>query len=181
MNLKIFISHIDVLRSKHDQSVYYELIGELQSGLEVYINSYHYDLQAYIGRYVEMLLCVTRSPYLERGIKNHLFFPYEYYSIELVDELLEKGVISSEITKKDVLLTGEYIDSYNIPEEWVPHITSRFYRDLLKKSSALKTKDGIFLLSPIHLKKRVPIEKFPKQVTIATARIDLAAWRPYIH
>jgi len=175
--LKVFISDI-TFKSKYGYSHYYVLVGELQSGLEIYINNYDYDLQRYIGHYVEMLLCVLRSPYLERGMKPQLFLSGEYYSLELIDELLKGRGQSPRTNERELTLVGEYIDSYVIPEEWVPLIKSRFFEDLLKSPSALKTEDGIFILNPIHLEKRIPFEEFPQEVTIATGCIDLAAWRP---
>jgi len=175
--LKVFISDISIIKGKPECSEYYELIGELQSGLKIYINSYHYDLEGYIGCHVEMLLCVVRSPYfeLERGFNNQLFLPNEYYSIELIDELKKKQGVSSVNNRKRLILTGEYIDSYIIPEEWVPLIESEFFKSFLKKSSALKTRDGTYLLDPFHLRKRIQIEQFPREVSIGTGCIDLAA------
>jgi hypothetical protein len=176
--LRVFISDITVIRSRHDDSVYYELVGQLQSGLEIYVNSYHYDLEGYIGRNVEMLLCVLRSPYLERGKKAQLFLPEKYYSIELIDELLKEKGQSPGTNEKEIILTGEFIDTYIIPEEWVPLITPRSFQLLLTNPSAIKTEDGVFLLNPLHLRKRIPIERFPQVVSIATGSIDLAAWHP---
>lgn len=178
--MRVFISDITIIRGKPECSDYYELVGQLQSGLEIYINSYHYDLEGYIGHYVEMLLCVVRSPYLEleRGINNQLFLPKEYYSIELIDELKKKQGVSAVNYRKRLIITGEYIDSYIIPEEWIPLIESEFFKSFLKKTSALKTKDGTYLLDPSHLRKRIQIEEFPRKISIGTGCIDLAAWHP---
>ena len=173
--LKVLILD-NVSKSRFGYFAGYEIIGRLESGLEVYIKSYRDNLEEYINRYVKMLLCVTRSPYLERGKKNQLFLPYKHYSIELIDELLSELSVSPVTNEKELILTGEFIDSYAIPEEWVPHVTSKFFRDLLTHSSALDTRHGIFLLSPQHLEKRVPIEEFPPQVSIATGLIELVAW-----
>lgn len=166
----------NVSKSKFGYFAGYEIIGRLESGLEVYIKSYRDNLEEYINRYVKMLLCVTRSPYLERGKKNQLFLPYKHYSIELIDELLNELSVSPVTNEKELILTGEFIDSYTIPEEWAPLITSNFFKDLLTHSSALKTGHGIFLLSPQHLEKRVPIKEFPPRVSIATGLIELVAW-----
>lgn len=174
--MRVFISGITVKKSRYDSSHYYELVGQLQSGLEIYINNYHYDLERYIGYQVEMLLCVMRSPYLERGMKDRLFLSGEFYSVELIDELIKEKGFRLGDNRKELIICGEFIDTYNIPEKWNPLITSSFFRSLLKKPSAIKTEDGIFLLNPIHLKKRIPIENFPRKVTIATGCIDLAAW-----
>lgn len=178
--MRVFISDITIIKGKPGCSDYHELIGELQSGLKIYINSYHYDLEEYIGRHVEMLLCVVRSPYLEleRGISNQLFLPSEYYSIGLIDELKKKQGVSVVNNKKKFILTGEYIDSYLIPEEWIPLIESEFFKSFLKKSSALKTRDGTYLLNPSHLRKRIQAEEFPREISIGTGCIDLAAWYP---
>lgn len=176
--LRVYISDISIIRGKPECSDYYELACELQSGLEIYVNSYHYDLEEFISRHVEMLLCVLRSPYFElkSGINNELFLPNKYYSTELIEELIKKQGGNVLRNKKRLLLTGEYIDSYNIPEEWVPLIKSRYFKNMIKKVSALKTRDGIYLLNPSHLRKRYPIEQFPREVTIGTGCIDLAAW-----
>lgn len=176
--MRIFISDISVKRDRYGP--YCEILGELPSGLEVYIEDRYYDLEGGIGRYVEMLLCVYRSPYLEleRGIDNNqLFAPFEYYSIEIIEEL-KKKMGSSSVSKKKLILTGEYIDPYIIPEEWVPYITSSFFKGLLKKPTALRTEDGIFLLKPMHLEKKIPIEQFPQEISIGTGSISLAAWHP---
>lgn len=165
-------------KSRHDQSVSYELIGQLQSGLEIYIIDYDYDLQKYIGQRVEMLLLVQRSPYLERGKKEQLFVPDEHYSIELIDEFFSEKGISPDTNEKEITLVGEFVDSYIIPKEWGSLIKSNFFKGLLKNPSALIIEDGIFLLSPIHLDKRVPIENFPQRVTISTGCIELVAWHP---
>ena len=177
--MRVLILDITAKTGGYGYSNYYELIGKLQSGLEIYINSYHYDLKEYIGRHVEMLLCVLRSPYLERGMKPQPFLPGEYYSLELIDELLKEKGQSPGTSERELILTGEYIDYYMIPEEWTPLITPRSFQLLLKEPSALKTEDGIFLLSPVHLRKRIPIEQFPQEVSIGTGCIDLAAWHPF--
>jgi hypothetical protein len=109
-----------------------------------------------------------------------LFAPFKYYSIEAIEELKKKLGSISKSSKKSFILTGDYIDSYIIPENWIPHITSNLYKILFlrKKPSALRTEDGIFLLKPRHLEKRVPIEQFPQEVSIGTGSIKLAAWYP---
>ena len=177
--MKVFIS--DIIR-KHDKygSDYTWLVGQLQSGLEIIINNFYYDLQKYKSHHVEMLLSVLRSPYLEleRGIHNQLFSPEEYYSVELIDELLEKKGFNSISSRESIILTGEYIEPYIVPKKWIPIVKSKWLKSLLREPSALKTRDGIFLLDPFHLRKKVPIEEFPQQVTIATGSIELVAWLP---
>lgn len=179
--MKVFISDIIIKKDKYGPD-YYWLVGSLQSGLEIIIKYSYNDLQRYKGEHVEMLLCVLRSPYLEleRGIHNQLFAAEEHYSVELIDELLKiKGFsLYSRDSRKRIILTGEYIDSYIIPKEWIPLITSKWFKSILKEPSAIRTDDGIFLLNPFHLRKRVPIEEFPREVTIATGSISLAAWYP---
>ena len=127
-----------------------------------------------------MLLCVMRSPYAEykKGMNNQLFLPEEYYSVELIDELKREKGFHSSGNKKRVILTGEYIDSYDIPEKWIPLIKSKWFKRILKRPSAINTSHGIFLLYPFHLRKNVPIERFPKKVSLITGCIDLAAWHP---
>jgi hypothetical protein len=177
--LKVFISDIIIKKDKYGPD-YYWLVGRLQSGLEIIIKDFYYNLQRYKGYHVEMLLSVMRSPYLEleRGIHHQLFLPEEFYSIELIDELLkEKGFISRD-SRKRIILTGEYIEPYTVPQKWIPLITSKWHKSLLREPCALKTGDGIFLLNPFHLRKKVPIEEFPQLVTIATGSIELVAWQP---
>jgi hypothetical protein len=179
--LKVFISDISVKKGICDYSTRNEILGELKSGLEIYIEDHHYDLEGFIGCHIEMLLRVLRSPYLEleRGIDNNqLFAPFKYYSIELIDELKKKMGSRPGNSKKRLVLTGEYIDSYSLPEHWVPRVTPKPFQYLLKATSALKTDDGVFLLNPIHLKKNMPIEKFPRDLSIGTGCIDLVAWQP---
>jgi hypothetical protein len=177
--LKVFISDINVKEDKYGPD-YFWITGRLSSGLEIIITEFYYDFRKYIGRHVEMLLCVLRSPYLEleKGIYNQQFLSEEYYSVELIDELLEKKGFNSRDIKRDIILTGEYIDSYIIPKKWTSLIEQKYFKILLKDPSAIKTSDGIFLLSPFHLRKSVPIEEFPREVTIATGSIDLVAWYP---
>lgn len=157
------------------------IIGQFQSGLEVQIYNIYHDLQGYIGQHVEMLLCVLRSPHLElrKGINNQPFSPDEYYSIDLIEELEEKADINAENNeRRHMILNGEFVDSYIIPQEWGPLIKSRWFKGILKNASAIHTDDGVFILYPFHLKKKIPIERFPKTVSIGTGRIDLAAWYP---
>ena len=179
MILRVFVSDIIDVKSKHELIPdYFWVIGQLKSGLEICINSYFYDLKEYIGQHVEMLLCVLRSPYMERGWKEQLFLANDFYSVKLIDELIESKGFRRGDSKRQLKLTGEFVDSYIIPKDWVPLITSIFFKSLLNEPSALKTEDGIYLLNPTHLHKRIPIEEFPQEVTIATGCIDLAAWRP---
>ena len=177
--MKVFVVDINFKKDERSGKVYPWITGRLRSGLEIEIQNFFYDLQGYIGHHVEMLLCVLRSPYLEleRGIHNQLFSPEKYYSVELIDELLEKkGFNSKDNGRHDIILTGEYIDSYIIPKKWISLIREKWFKSVLKEPSAIKTNDGIFFLYPFHLRKKVPIERFPKIVTIATGCIDLAAW-----
>ncbi|UCD02166.1 MAG: hypothetical protein JSV23_03890 [Promethearchaeota archaeon] len=178
--MRVYISDISVIEDKKYGGVTFKITGQLQSGLEIKIKDLFYDLQEYIGRYVEMLLCVFRNPYAEHkmGMINQPFLSEEYYSIELIDELLEKKGFNSKANKKRIILTGEYIDSYVIPEKWIPLMEPKWFRRILKEPSAIKTDDGIFLFYPFHMRKRVSIESFPKNVTIVTGSIDLAAWHP---
>ena len=67
--------------------------------------NYHYNLEDYIGQHIEMLLFVVRSPYLERGWKERLFSSDQYYSIELIDELIEKQGFKRGDSRREVTLT----------------------------------------------------------------------------
>jgi len=177
--LRVFIEEIIRKYNKYGSS--YTLIeGCLQSGLNLIIKDLFYDLKGTKGEYVEMLLSVMRSPYLElqRGIHSQLFDSEEYYSVELIDELLEEKGFSSTDDRECIILTGEYIDSYIVPKEWIPLKTSNWLKSLITNPSALRTGDGLFLLNPFHLIKKAPIEKFPQRVTIATGSIKLVAWYP---
>jgi hypothetical protein len=175
--MKVFIS--DIIR-KYDQygSDYTVIDGCLQSGLEITIKNLDYDLRGYKGQHVEMLLSVMRSPYLElqRGIHNSLFAPEEFYSIELIEELREKK--KSLNNREVIILSGEYLDSYNVPEKWLHFKTSNSIKFLMEKVSALKTRDGIFLLNPFHSMKSIPVEEFPHPVIIASGSFNLVAWLP---
>lgn len=180
INLRVLISDISVIEVKKYDGVTFKITGQLQSGLKIKINDLFYDLRKYIGQQIEMLLCVLRSPYAEHemGINDQPFLPEEYYSIELIDELKEKKGFNSKGNKKHVILTGEYIDTYVIPEKWTPLMEPRWFKRILKEPSAIKTDDGIFLFYPFHMRKKAPLESFPKNVTIVTGCIDLAAWHP---
>ena len=165
--LRVYVSDVGVVEDKyHDDS--YWIVGRLPSDVEVIIDDYYYDLREYVGGYVDMLLSFMRSPYseLERGMRNEVFTPEKYYSVEFIDELSEKGVISTG-GESVVILTGEYIDSYIIPEKWAPLPQRGSFQALFKKPSALKTEDGTFLLYPFHSQKQVPINKISQKVTMA--------------
>ena len=97
--------------------------------------------------------------------------------MEVVNELVREEIVDSADHEGVVVLTGEYIDSYTIPEKWAPLPQRGSFEMLFKEPSALKTEDGTFLLNPIHLKRSVPIEKIPKKVTMAGG-LDLEAWMP---
>ena len=172
------MSNIIVVPDKY-RSDSYLITGRLQSGMEVIIDDYYHDLREYIGRRVDMLLSFMRSPYSEqkRGIQNRIFTPEKYYSVELVDELLKKEGGVSIGGQSVVVLTGEYIGSYVIPEKWAPLPQRGSFKMLFKEPSALKTENGTFLLYPIHSQRRVPIEQIPQKVTMAGG-LSLEAWRP---
>ena len=177
--MKVYITDIIKKRDK-DGSNYTMINGRLQSGLEIIIKNVYYDFQDQEGQQVEMLLSVMRSPYLElqRGLHNKLFGREDFYSVELIDELLGKKGLSSKDDNECIMLNGEYINSYIVPEKWTPFMWSGFFKILPKKLSALKTSDGIFLLNPIHLRRASSTEVFPRIVTIATGYIRLIAWYP---
>lgn len=173
MILKVFVSDVVVRKD------FYWVFGRLQSGVEVIIDDYYYDLSEYIGCYVDMLLSFMRSPYSEqkREIRNEIFLPEKYYSVELVNELIKKSGGESTGGESVVILTGEYIGSYVIPEKWTVLVQRRSFKMLFRKSSALKTDDGIYLLYPFHSQRRVPIEQIPREVTMAGG-LKLEAWTP---
>ena len=147
--------------------------------MEVIIEDIYHDLRECVGRHVDMLLSFMRSPYceLKRGLHSQIFSSEKFYSVELVDELVRKKGFVSTGNKRVTELTGEYIDSYIIPEKWAPLTQRKPFEILFKKSSALKTEDGTFLLYPIHSQRRVPIEQIPREVTIAGG-LSLEAWTP---
>lgn len=177
MILRVYVLDVIVKRAKYGR-VSYWVFGTLQSGREVIISDYYHDLREYIGRRVDMLLSFMRSPYSEsqKGIQNQYFLPFQYYSVELVDELAEKGVVSTG-GENTVILTGEYVDSYVIPEKWTPLPQRGSFKALFTEPAALKTKDGTFLLSPIHSRIQVPVEHIPRELTMAGG-LNLEAWKP---
>ncbi len=168
MILRVFVSDIIAKKDKHGFD-YYWVVGRLQSGVEVIIDDYYNDLREYIGRHIDMLLSFMRSPYCEqkRGIRSQIFLAEKYYSVELIDELLSKEGVVSTSNKRVIKLTGKFIDSYTIPEKWAPLTRRKSFKVFFKEPSALKTEDGTYLLTPFHLRRRVPIEKIPQEVTMA--------------
>lgn len=118
--MRVFISEIVSKTTRRGYPTYYELYCELQSGLEIYVTNYDYDLEDFIGCHVDMLLSIMRSPYFElnNGINNQQFFKLDkYYSMELIDELKKKlGTIGVD-NKRSIILTGEYIDYFPISEQ----------------------------------------------------------------
>ena len=158
--MKVYISDIKVIEDKKHGGITYRITGQLPSGLEIKIKDLFY------------------AEY-KMGMINQPFSPEKYYSVELIEELLKKkGFNSKDNGSQDIILTGEYIDSYVIPEKWIPLMEPKWFRRILKEPSAIKTDDGIFLFYPFHMRKRVSIESFPKNVSIITGCIDLAAWHP---
>jgi len=177
--LRVFVSDIIIKKDKYDGSYFYWIVGSLQSGIEVIIKDIYYDLRESVGCQVDMLLSFLRSPYceLQRGIQNQIFEQSQYYSVELLDELLsQKGAVSTG-TERVIVLVGEFIDSYTIPDKWAPLPQRGSFEALFKDPSALRTEDGTFILSPIHLRRRIPIEEIPHEVTIAGV-LSLQAWTP---
>ncbi len=138
--MKVFVS--DIIR-KHDKygSDYTLIDGRLHSGLAIIVKDVYYNLQGYEGQHIEMLLSVLRSPYLElqRGIQNQIFASEEFYSVELIDELLEKKGHHAKDYGEGIILTGEYINSYIVPEKWAPLIKPELFKIIPKKLSALRT------------------------------------------
>ncbi len=178
--MRVFIIDIQVIEDRKYGGVTFKITGQLQSGLRFVINDLFYDLRKYVNHHVEMLLCVLRSPYAEyeKGMDNSPFIPEEHYSMELIDELGGQNGLNSE-SKNDIILNGEFIDSYVVPEKWIPLMEPRWFGRILKEPSAIKTEEGIFLFYPFHMKRKTEsIENFPKNVTIVTGCIDLAAWHP---
>lgn len=178
MILKVFVSDVIAKKDKHGFD-YYWVVGRLQSGVEVIIDDYYYDLREHMGRHIDMLISFMRSPYCEqkRGIRSKIFLPEKFYSVELVDELLSKKGVVSTGNKRVIELAGEFIDSYTIPEKWAPLTQRKSFKVFFKEPPALKTKDGTYLLSPFHLRRRVPFEKIPQEVTMAGG-LNLEAWTP---
>lgn len=170
------MSDVIVKRDKYHSDSYW-VFGVLQSGVEVIIDDYYYDLRECIGRRVDMLLSFMRSPYSEqkRGIQNEIFLPEKYYSVEVHDELINRDGGASIGGESVLILTGEYVGSYTIPEKWAPLTQRKPFDMLFKEPSALKTEDGTFLLYPIHSQRRVPVEQIPREVTMAGG-LKLEAW-----
>ncbi len=178
--MKVYIRDIETIEDLEYGGTTYRITGQLQSSLVIKINDLFYGLREYIGRHVEMLLCVLRSPYAEskQGIATHLFLSERHYSVELIDELITNQGINPKDDKKWVTLTGSYINSYVIPKKWTPLITSEWFRPLLNQVSAIETTDGIFLLYPYHTNLNPSIEVIPPKISLITGCIDLAAWHP---
>ena len=176
--MRVFVSDIIVKKDKYGPD-YYWVVGRLQSGIDVIIKDIYYDLRECMGHHIDMLISFMRSPYceLERRFQSQIFLPEKFYSVGLIDELLRKKGVVSTSNKRVIKLTGEYIDSYTIPEKWAPLTQRKSFKVLFKEPSALKTEDGTYLLSPFHLRRRVPIEKIPQEVTIAGG-LNLEAWTP---
>ncbi|TES94476.1 MAG: hypothetical protein E3J90_12320 [Promethearchaeota archaeon] len=176
--MRVFVSDV-IVKTRSYWGDYYWVVGRLQSGMEVIIEDNHYDLRECIGSNIDMLLSFMRSPYSEqkRGIHSRVFLPFKYYSVELVDELLGKKKVVSTDNKRATILTGEYIDSYTIPEKWAPLPQRGSFEAFFKEPSALKTEDGVFLLNPFHSERRVPIEQIPREVTMVGG-LSLEAWKP---
>jgi len=174
--MRIFISDIIIKKAKYG-SDYYWIVGQLRSRKRVIIEDVYYNLQEYIGCHVEMLLSFMRSPYLElkMGIHNELFLSEKYYSVELIDELLNTEGVTSSGNERGVILTGQYIDSYTIPEKWRSQIQRKSFKMLFKDPFALKTEDGTYLLYPFHSRKRFPLEGISQRVIMAGS-LRLEAW-----
>jgi hypothetical protein len=147
--------------------------------MEVIIEDNYHDLRDYIGYHVDMLISFMRSPYseLQRGIRSQVFSAESFYSVELIDELLSQRRLISTGSEKVTVLVGKYIESYHIPKKWAPLTQRKSFIVLFKEPSALKTKEGTFLLSPFHLQKQIPSERISQEVTMAGG-LSLEAWLP---
>ena len=169
--MRVFISDTIVKKDKYGPD-YYWVVGRLQSGMEVVIEDIYYDLRGCIGRHVEMLLSFMRSPYYEQqmGFSDHTFLPEKFFSEELVDELLSKDGGKSTDNGRIITLKGEYIDSYTIPEKWVPLVQRESFKALFKNPSALGTEDGVFLLYPFHSRKKSPVHQ--EVITAGVLRLE---------
>lgn len=168
---------VEVVEDKYREDSYL-ISGRLLSGREVLIADYYYDLRKHIGRPVEMLLSFIRSPFYERkmGIKCQIFSPEEFYSVKVVNELMSEEKVASTDNAEVVVLTGEYIVSYTIPDKWSGFNYRRPFKSLFKMPSALKTQDGMFLLYPFHSQRQEPLEQIPQKITMAGS-LKLEAWR----
>ena len=166
--MRVFISDITVKKDKYGPD-YYWIVGRLRSGIEVIIEDIYHDLQKCIGQHVDMLLSFMRSPYIElqRGIHNQLFLSEDFYSVDLIDELINKEEVISTGDRRTVILRGEYIDSYTIPGKWTALIQRDSFKALFNEPSALKTEDGTYLLYPFHSRRRGSIEGMHQEAIIA--------------
>ena len=176
--MRVYVSDVGVVPDKYHGDSYW-ILGRLPSGVEVVIDDYYYDLREYVGSYVDMLLSFMRSPYYEQKMRipNEIFASEKYYSMDVVNELVNDGLVDSADYEGVVVLTGEYIDSYIIPEKWAPLPQRGSFQTLFREPSAIKTDDGTFLLYPVHSRRQVPIEQIPQNVTVAGG-LTLQAWTP---
>ncbi|MFW9968557.1 MAG: hypothetical protein ACFFDF_00050 [Candidatus Odinarchaeota archaeon] len=53
------------------------------------------------------------------GLVNQPSLSKEYYSIDLIEEVKNRINFNSLGNKKRIVLTGEYIASYALPEKWI--------------------------------------------------------------
>ncbi|KKN25523.1 hypothetical protein LCGC14_0883900 [marine sediment metagenome] len=92
-------------------------------------------------------------------------------------ELSHKGYdLRKSEPDREIILKGDFIQSYTIPENWDCLITDKADRAMLINLSALKTEDGIFLLRHVHTRTQSAIDKIPKPMLIGTGLISLVAW-----
>ncbi|HEC39896.1 MAG TPA: hypothetical protein ENI29_16785 [bacterium] len=182
--MRVLISSIEVLKDRYYTDYeYFYIQGQLSGGLRILIEDYHFDLRKYVGQHIDMLLMVMRSPYLEHklGTKSS-FLPEKYFSIKIVNdlkkELSHKGYeLNKSEPDREIILKGDFIHSYTIPEDWDRLITDKADRAMLINPSALKTEDGVFLLRRVHTRTQFAINKIPKPMLIGTGLINLVAWR----
>jgi hypothetical protein len=163
--LRVFVSDIIIKKDKYGPD-YYWIVGVLQSGMDVIIEDIYFNLQECVGHQVEMLLSFMRSPYFEQqmGIHSQPFLTEKFYSVELVNEILGRDRNISSDNRRIVILKGEIIDSYIIPEKWIPLVQRESFKALFKEPSALGTEDGDFILYPYHSRKKFPV---PQEVIMA--------------
>ena len=149
----------------------------LNSGQAITVDSKLYkdgDMKEFIGKEIDVLLSGFRSPITEYRIMPENNSPFElegeYYKFDMIEELERK--MQEKTKKRDtklislkklgnsaLIIEGTYIPKYFPDPKW-NHRKLILFPD---GGPAFDTEDGIFLLSPFHLKPKIPIEDFPKR------------------
>ncbi len=127
--------------------------AELQSGIQIKIFDYTFDLRNYENQRVECLIlaflieCVTGITDINESVKN------------------VSAPVDKPFTK---IIKGNFNKNYFIPEKWKSYANKVYY--------SIQNSDGVFLLGDSDVKDEDLKEN--EIITLYVGRFDLLEWNP---